>query len=54
MTKGAQRSKRIQAKLALARKYENLAMVARSTPRRRRLLNRVDRYLRQAEQLGRE
>lgn len=54
MTSTALRSKQIQAKLALARKYENLALVARSKPRRRRLLNRVERYLRQAEQLGRE
>ncbi len=47
-------AKLAQTKLALAKKYENLARLSGSKPRRQRLLNRAEGYRRQAEQIARD
>jgi hypothetical protein len=43
-----------QTKLALARKYEILAKVSGSKPRRARMARHAERYRRQAEDLARQ
>ena len=43
----------VATKLALAKKYENLAAAVSSTPRKKRLLHQAARYRRQAEDLSR-
>jgi hypothetical protein len=43
----------VQTKLALARKYENLARAVSSRPRKTRLMHQAARYRRQAEDLAR-
>ncbi len=42
-----------ETKLALAKKYDNLAKIVGSRPRQKRLLNQAAKYRRQAEQLAR-
>ena len=46
-------AKLIKTKLALAEKYENLAAVVSSKPRKKRLLHQVARFRRQAADLSR-
>ena len=46
-------AKLMQTKLALARKYENLARAVSSRPRKTRLMHQAARYRRQAEDLSR-
>jgi len=52
MTKEAKRSNLAQVKLALAKKYENLARLTRSKPRKKSLLNRMEQYVREARKAG--
>lgn len=52
MTKTAKGSHLAEVKLALAKKYENLARITRSRPRRKSLLNRVARYRSEAKKAG--
>ncbi len=52
MTKEAKNAHLAEVKLALAKKYENLARVTRSKPRKKRLLNHADRFFRQARDAG--
>lgn len=47
-------TKLAEAKLRLVKKYENLAKVAGSRPKRKTCLYNAARYRRQAEQLARE
>jgi phage regulator Rha-like protein len=42
-----------EVKLALAKKYENLARITKSRPRKRKLRNRVAELLRQAKEAAR-
>jgi hypothetical protein len=44
-------AKLAEVKLALARKYENLAKLSHSKPKRKTLLLHVDRFRRQARDL---
>jgi hypothetical protein len=46
-------AKLAQVKLALSRKYVNLAKAAKSRPRQKRLLHHAESYRRQAEDLSR-
>jgi hypothetical protein len=43
----------VQTKLGLAEKYFRLAKVSKSKPKQRQLLNRVDKYRRQAADASR-
>jgi hypothetical protein len=43
----------VQTKLALAEKYSRLAKASKSKPKQRVLLNRVDKYRRQAADASR-
>lgn len=52
MTKEAKLAHLAEVKLALAKKYENLARVAGSKPAKKRLMNHADRFLRQAKKAG--
>ncbi len=52
MTKEAKSAHLAEVKLALAKKYEHLAATARSKPRKQRLLNRADRYHREARKVA--
>jgi len=47
-------SAKIAIKITLAEKYERLARLTKSTPRRKQLAYRATRYRRQAEQMGRD
>ena len=48
-----QRAERLaQTKLALAKKYENLAKTAGSVPKRKQFLHKAERYRRQAADLS--
>lgn len=47
-------AKLVETKLALARKYENLAAAVSSKPRKKRLLHQAARYRRQAADLSRQ
>jgi hypothetical protein len=47
-------AKLVETKLALAKKYENLATVVSSKPRKQRLLRHVARFRRQAADLSRQ
>ena len=49
MTRAAKMSRLVETKMALCRKYENLARISNSQPRRVTLLNRADFYRRQAQ-----
>lgn len=42
----------IETKLALAKKYQHLAMLTKSSPRRRNWLNKSESYRRQASRIG--
>jgi len=53
MTAEGKHAKLMQTKLALARKYENLARAVSSKPRKERLMHQAARYRRQAEDLSR-
>ena len=46
------RDHRIEVKLALAAKYDRLALLTGSRPRRKTYVNRAERYRRQAAVLG--
>ncbi|NLX96651.1 MAG: hypothetical protein GXY83_10785 [Rhodopirellula sp.] len=50
MSKAAKSNHLAEVKMALARKYDNLARIAKSKPRRRVLLNRAIQYRREAAQ----
>lgn len=54
MTQETQKQKLIQAKLGLAEKYRRLALVCKSRPKQKRLLNRVQKYRRQADDISRQ
>ena len=54
MTKQESVNKLVQTKLALAEKYTRLAKVCKSRPQQKVLLNRVDKYQRQAADLARQ
>lgn len=53
MTTEHKSAKLVQAKLALAEKYERLAKVANSVLKRRTFTHRAEKYRRQAEELSR-
>jgi hypothetical protein len=53
MSTEGKHAKLVETKLALAKKYENLAAVVSSKPRKKRLLHHVARYRRQAADLSR-
>lgn len=53
MTKAQKDSHLAEVKLALAKKYENLARITGSRPRRKTLLNRAARYFRDAKKAAR-
>ena len=50
----AERTRLAAAKLALAQKYERLAKIAKSLPRRKKYINQCERFRRQAEMLSTE
>lgn len=52
MTQETKRIKLVQTKLALAEKYDNLARLTKSKPRRKRLLHHAEDFRRQAQQLS--
>ncbi len=54
MSTEGKHSKLIATKLALAKKYENLAATASSKPRKARILHHVARFRRQAADLSRQ
>jgi len=54
MTAENNNAKLAQVKLALARKYVNLARLSGSKPRSKRLLNHAHRFRRQAADLSRK
>jgi hypothetical protein len=54
MTKQETTQKLIQVKLALAKKYDNLAKVAKSTPEQQKLRRRAERFRHQAADLSRQ
>lgn len=49
----SQNDPRIKVKTALAEKYEHLATIAGSTPKRKQLMFRAVKYRRQVQQLSR-
>ena len=53
MTTENRHAKLVQTKLALARKYGNLARTVSSKPRKKRLLHEAARYRRQVQDLSR-
>jgi hypothetical protein len=54
MTKAVTTAKLVQVKLALAKKYENLAKVSKSTPKRKTMLYQAARHRRMAADLSRQ
>jgi hypothetical protein len=52
VTKQSELENRIKVKQRLAAKYERLALVAKSTPRRKTYLYHADVYRRQADHLA--
>jgi hypothetical protein len=54
MSMPAKNAKLIETKLNLAKKYESLASVSGSQPKKTRLLHQAARYRRQAADLGRQ
>jgi hypothetical protein len=53
MSMEGKHSKLIETKLALLKKYENLATIVSSKPRKKRLLHQAGRYRRQVADLSR-
>jgi hypothetical protein len=54
MTKEKTLANLAEVKRALAKKYENLARVTKSKPRKKTLMNHADRFLRQAKKAAGE
>lgn len=53
MTRESEKKNLVEVKQALAEKYARLAQQTKSTPLRRTLANRAERYRRQAEEVAR-
>jgi hypothetical protein len=54
VSKAETKARLVEVKLALARKYENLARVAKSTPGRKTCMFHATRFRRQAANLTRQ
>jgi hypothetical protein len=54
MSTEGKHAKLIETKVALAKKYENLATIVTSKPRKKRLWHQAGRYRRQVADLSRQ